>query len=340
MKQFFLSLFLLPAILFAESEKTIVLAGSDFQGRSDSESALQVGKILSEIRAAGYRNVSAVLFCGDYTIKLNNRPQESESGIASLKKVLLESGLGIAPDEIILVQGNHDPVGTAELAESGANDPAHGKYGIFVINEDDYMWRQGKKPSNGNVDVSDDAETVAETARNLDAYLTQKYKEKFSAPIFICSHLPLHYSMRCYNDGDGTYAKYIFDCLNRHAERGLKIFFLYGHNHSNGWDNYIGGARVFLLPGKEIPVAVPADNRRCTGERLAFTYMNAGFTGYVSTTDPNDGADRMLTMSVFEISADGNVVVKRYSASGPCELNAPGVPNTRNGNQESKLNLY
>lgn len=89
-----------------------------------------------------------------------------------------------------------------------------------------------------------------------------------------------------------------------------------------------------------MPVAVPADNKRCTVETIAFTYMNAGYTTYVSTSDPNDNADRTLSMSVFEIEPDGNVSVLRYSPEGPCPLKAAGVPNTRNNNQESKLGLY
>lgn len=340
MKRFLFLLLLLPAMLFADSGKTVVIAGSDFQGKNDAESSKTVGKILSQISKSGYRDISGFLFCGDYTVKLNNRPQESESGIFALKKTLLESNLGIEPKEIVLVQGNHDPEGTRGLAASGPNDPAHGEFGIFVINEDDYMWLQGKRTSNGNPDTSDDGATVKKTAENLDVYLTKKYKEKFRFPIFVCSHLPLHYSMRSYNDGDGTYAKYIFDVLNRHAGNGLNIFFLYGHNHSNGWDNYLGGGRVFLASGEKMPVSVPADGKQCTKETLLFTYMNAGYTGYVSTTNPKDGADRTLSMSVFEIARDGKVVVKRYTPDRNCALKAPGVANTRNGNQESTLKLY
>lgn len=341
MKKLLALLLCLPVAAFAGLvEKTVIIAASDFQGETDAAGSANVEKILSQIRKAGYGNVDGFLFCGDYTVKLNNRPKESESGIHALKQSLFSAGIGIEPDEIVLVQGNHDPVGTQGISPSGPNDPAHKGYGVFVINEDDYMWFQGKHPSDGNPEVADDERTVKATAQKLDTYLTGKYADKFSAPIFICSHLPLHYSMRSYNDGDGRYAKYIFDVLNRHAKNGLKIFFLYGHNHSNGWDNYLGGGRVFLLPGETIPVAVPADRKRCTRKKLAFTYMNAGYTGYVTTTDPDDGADRTLSMSVFEIDIDGNVTVKRYTADGACPLKAPGVPNTRNNRQESKLGLY
>lgn len=339
MKSFLLPLLCLPAILFAQPEKTVILAGSDFQGENDIQGAVSVEKILRQIHTAGYSNIDGVLFCGDYTVKLNNRPSESESGIAVLRQTLFSAKLGIEAHELILVQGNHDPVGTAGIAPSGNNDPSHKRYGVFVINEDDYMWFQGKRPTDGNNHVADDETSVRHTADKLDAYLSQKCEEKFSAPVFICSHLPLHYSMRTYHDGDARYAKYILDVINCHAKRGLKLFFLYGHNHSQGWDNYLGGGRVFFKPGEQIPIAVPANHKTWTREQLAFFYMNAGYTSYVSTTDPNDGADRTLSMSIFEIDSSGNVTVKRYSESGSCPLKAPGVPNTRDNNRERAIGL-
>lgn len=340
MKPLLALLLCVPAALFAEAEKTVIIAGSDLQASTDAAGGRQIAKLLAQIKADGYTNADRVLFCGDYTVKLNNRPSESDSGIAALKEALFSAQLGIEPDELVLVQGNHDPVGTSGIAPSGANDPASKRYGVFVINEDDYMWHQSKTPTNGNPDLSDDEATVKRTAANLEAYLSLKQKEHFKGPIFVCSHLPLHYSMRSYTGGDGRYAKYIFDVLNRYAQKGLKLFFLFGHNHSNGWDNYLGNARVFLKPGDKMPIGVPADRKRCTTQPIAFTYMNAGYTGYITTSDPNDGADRTLSMSVFEIDAKGNVTIKRYAFDGPCELKAPGVPNTRNNNEEAKLKLY
>jgi len=329
-----------PLAACASSEKTVLVAGSDFQAQTDARGAATVREILNQIKKDGYENIDGFLFCGDYTTRLNNRRGESESGISALKNALFPARLGIEPHELVLIQGNHDPVGTAGLAPSGDNDPAHRRYGVFVINEDDYMWYQGDRPTNGNPKISDDEDTVRRAAENLDSYLNQKYKQKFSAPIFICSHLPLHYSMRTYHHGDARYAKHLLDVINRHAENGLNIFFLYGHNHSNGWDNYLGGGRVFLPPGEKIPICVPENSKRCKIREIAFTYMNAGYTGYVSTTDPNDGADRTLSLSLFEIDADGNVTAKRYSPQGKCPLKAPGVPNTKNNNEESKLGLY
>ena len=335
-----LLLFCVPALCGFAKENLFVIAGSDFQAKTHEASAKNVAGILKKIREYKTFDTERILFCGDYTVQLRNLPKDSEDGISALKQTLFSAQLGIAPEELVLVQGNHDPAGTREIASGGAHDPAHNRYGVFVINEDDFMWMQGRRATDGNADISDDEAAVAKTAAKLDAYLKTKYESDFRAPVFVLSHLPLHYSMRTYNDGDGCFAKFIFDVLNRYGKLGMKLIFLYGHNHSNGWDNYLGGASVFLSPGEKIPVAVPADRKTCTRETLAFTYLNAGYTGYYSTTDPGDGADRTLSMTVFEIAPDGGVEIRRFSREGICPLKAPGVPNTRGNNQEQKLNLY
>lgn len=340
MKTLFLSLSLiLPTLLFAGTQSSkFILAASDFQAKSDAEGAQIVSDILERIKADGSKNADAVLFCGDYSVHF--RKEKSESGIAALTQALTTAGLGIEPQEILLVQGNHDPIGTQGLAKSGGHDPAHNGYGIFVINEDDYMWLQGQRPTDGNPDITDDIETVKRTASSLNVYLSEKRKQRFKGPIFVISHLPLHYSMRTFNDGDCRYAKYIFDVLNHHGNAGLNIIFLYGHNHSNGWDNYLGGGSVFLRRGEKIHLSRPENQKKCVPYTLAFTYMNAGYTGYFSTTDANDGANRTLSFTLFEITPSGSVSAKRYSKNGACALKARGVPNTRENSRERQLNLY
>ncbi|MCR5184149.1 MAG: metallophosphoesterase [Opitutales bacterium] len=332
----------------------LVVAGSDFQGKTHEESSAIVASILSQIKK-DYPRADGFLFCGDYTLDINN-PRSSEAGIAALKKTLSASEMSFPPEATVLVQGNHDPEDTRGMSPSGGNDPANGRWGVFVINEDDFMWFQGLRRTNGNPHISDDESTVESTAMNLIIYLQQKKLEDFKGPIFVISHLPLHYSMRTYNDGDAQYARLIFDVLNLYARQGLKIIYLFGHNHSNGWDNYIGSARVCLLPGEKMPIAACIeenldqrnakvrerhyDHKRCDILPLHFVYMNAGYTGYFKTTDANDGADRTLSMTTFEIGGNGKVKIRRYSANGPCDLKAPGVVNTRDGGQEAKLNFY
>lgn len=67
------------------------------------------------------------------------------------------------------------------------------------------------------------------------------------------------------------------EILDAMEEDGL--IFLYGHNHSNGWDAYLGGAAVYLEKGDSILIA---QNNRTDfkEETLHFTYMNPLAAGH------------------------------------------------------------
>ena len=55
---------------------------------------------------------------------------------------------------------------------------------------------------------------------------------------------------------------------------------------------------------------------------LRFTYMNSGYIGYYN--DMGNGADTALTMSVFRIQANGDVIITRYSKDGEHNLKSAG----------------
>lgn len=302
---------LLPtSVLATGSEPTVVIAGSDFQNPNGNDAGAQtVTNILTQMQSAGYTKADGFLCCGDYDYEY----VETAAGITALKNAVTGTYSTLANDRMVFVQGNHDAAAASGLAASGANDPtgdSAGKYGVFVINEDDYMWRN----SNGT--------TIQNTANALKTYLDKKAADGFDKPIFVVSHLPLHYSMRTRNDGDGKYANYIFDVLNEAGANGLNIIFLYGHDHSNGWDDYLGGAAVYLAKGDKINIA-QASQTDFKEKTLNFTYMNAGFTGYYEN---HNGADDTLTMTVFKITGD-TVKVERYSADGVHNLKSSGVTN-------------
>lgn len=312
---------LLPTSVLAtgsEENSTVVIAGSDFQNPSgDTAGAQTVKNILTQMQKAGHTNADGFLFCGDYNHSYDTTADGLQGHIDALDAAVIEKYSSIAAGNRVYVQGNHDQVtaGTGGLAKSGANDPtgdSAGKYGVFVINEDDYMWRN-----------SDEA-TIQNTANALKTYLETKAAEGFDNPIFVLSHLPLHYSMRTRNDGDGMYANYIFDELNKAGAADLNIIFLYGHDHSNGWDDYLGGSSVYLAKGDKINIA-QASKTSFKEETLNFTYMNAGYTGYYSLE--NTGAETTLTMTVFEIT-DNTVTVERYSVDGKYNLKSAGVTNS------------
>ena len=289
---------------------TTVIAGSDFQNPSgDTAGAQTVTNILAKMQNAGYTKADGFLFCGDYDYSTVNNQTRTEAGITALKTAVTGTYSTLADDRMVLVEGNHDAAAASGLATSGAHDAA--EYGVFVINEDDYMWNNSDKSR------------IQQTANNLKSYLDAKVTAKYAKPIFVVSHLPLHYSMRTKNDGDGMYANYIFDVLNAAGAKGLNIIFLYGHDHSNGWDDYLGGSCVYLAKGKNINIAQGSKTNFQT-ETLNFTYMNAGFTGYY---DNHNGADNTLTMTAFQIYSD-RVVVSRYSADGKHNLKCAGVTNS------------
>ena len=302
---------LLPtSVLATGSEPTVVIAGSDFQNKSgNTAGALTVTNILTQMQDAGYTKADGFLFCGDYDCSTVNDLTRTEAGITALKNAVTGKYSTLQEDRMVFVEGNHDAANANGLATSGAHDAD--AYGVYVINEDDYMWNNNNET------------TIQSTANALDAYLDAKVTEGYHNPIFVVSHLPLHYSMRTYNDGDGRYANYIFDVLNEAGANGLNIIFLYGHDHSNGWDDYLGGSCVYLAKGDKINIA-QASKTNFNVETLNFTYMNAGFTGYY---DNHNGADDTLTMTVFKITGD-TVQVERYDANGKHKLKSKGFTNS------------
>ena len=300
----------------AAGETTYVLAGSDFQADSgDSAGIANINGIITQIKAAGYEKMDGFLFAGDYSVNATKT-----SNVTALKNTILNAGFGLEENDLVLIQGNHDnsaSYGGAEaglvgsvLNNSGANDA--GNYGVFVINEKDYNWK-GKNET-----------VVKKTAENLKSYLDAKRNAEYTKPIFIISHLPLNYNMRTKNDGDGMYANYIFNVLNEAGEAGLNIIFLFGHDHSNGWDDYLGGSAIYLEKGDKINIA-QASQTTWKEETLAFTYMNAGYVGYYRNV--NTGSETDLTMTVFEIT-DDKVEVKRFSKDGLHDVKSKGVTNS------------
>lgn len=296
----------------AAEDGIVLIACSDFQnpdGNDAGRDALQ--DILSAIKKAGITEADGFFSCGDYDYDLTRKESETKDGVDALR----EAVGGIVTENMVFVQGNHDSeIGTAGMSPSGNNDPKSGAYGVFVINEDDYMW--------GN-EGGQKEQRVMKTAQRLIEYLNDKLKEGYDKPIFVLSHLPLHYSMRTVIEGDAKYAGYLFDVLNKAGKKGLNIIFLYGHDHNNGWDDYLGGACVYLAKGDTLLIA-SGSTEKFQGETLCFTYMNAGYTGYYGN---QNGADDALTMSVFRIR-DDEVEICRYSKTGVHDLKSAGKRNS------------
>lgn len=299
---------ILPSLLYftaaAGETHVFVLAGSDFQEGTHAGSAAVVSAIADAVKADGFTDVDGFLFSGDYDRNTIGNSSETAAGLAALDNVVTASFPTLRHK--VYAQGNHDPASVAGLAASGAHDAEN--YGVYVINNKDYMW------------YNSDEATIRKTAASLRAYFEEKEEAGYTKPIFVVSHLPLHYSMRTSVDGDAQYANYLFDELNEAGALGLNVVFLFGHDHSHGWDNHLGGSAIFLNKGDRINIA-QAQRGVFTRETLNFIYMNAGYTGYYSSAD---GADDALTMTLFEIAGD-ELTVRRYDQNGLHDLKSAGT---------------
>ena len=300
-----------PTVLAYGADVTTIIAGSDFQNREGNTAGVAVmDGIFSSINNDGITSADGFFFLGDYDADTINNYESTQAGLNAVK----DKAQDFSPVDTYLIKGNHDNIGVAGLSKSGANDAVSGKYGVFVINENDYMWK------------NDDARTIKKTAQNLVEYLNAKLVSGYDKPIFVLSHLPLHYTMRTRGECDGQYANYIFDVLNEAGSKGLNIVFMYGHDHSNGWDDYLGGSSVFLNKGDNILIAQES-NLLYQSSELNFYYLNAGYVGYY---DNHNGADDALTMTSIQFDSD-EITFKRYDNQGVHNLKAEGKTNSYKG---------
>ena len=292
----------------ADLSEVILLAGSDFQpsGGNVALGRENVSKILGALADAGYGLFDGFLSGGDYSTGTSE--PETTAGLAGLDAEISK----VVYNNKFYSQGNHDPDSTIGLSQHGNNDPFGAPYGLFLINEDNY---------------ADTGAGGAYVAKELTAYFNEKINGNWgNKPIFILCHVPLNFSMRSVTGQNARTAMPIVEACNAAGEQGLNIIFLFGHNHSGGYDNYIGGGSVYLKKGDTMLVPSVADYTVPTAVTLNFTYMTAGYIGYYGTTD--GGADGALTMSVFRIQKDGSVIIGRYDENGIHNLKSEGVKNT------------
>ncbi len=295
----------------SDLSEVILLAASDFQPlNADVEAGREtVRNILGAMADAGYGLFDGFLSGGDYST--GTTEPETSAGLAGLDAEISN----VVYNNKVYSQGNHDPDTTIGMTAHGAHDPFGAPYGLYIINEDNYT------------DLGMGGEMVA---KELDAYFDEKIASDWgNKPIFVLCHVPLNFSMRTVTGQNARTAMPIVEVLNEAGEQGLNIIFLYGHNHSSGYDNYIGGGSVYLKKGDTMLVPDYTNYLVPTEVTLNFTYMTAGYIGYYGNTE--NGADGTLTMSVFRIQKDGSVVIGRYDASGIHNLKSAGAENTAKG---------
>ena len=240
------------------------------------------------------------------------------------------------------MQGNHDRM-TEQITPSGLLDC--GDYLIYVLNtEEDFPWKQGKVPG------------CLAKVRRSSADMKECFDELISKggtrPVFIAGHVPLHFTARTssrHTTGDNLYSSLVFDVVNE-AAKELDIIYLFGHNHSKGWDCYIGGSSVYKAKGDTILIPEFSEEKVNTDvyteETLNFTYLNAGYVGYYMNCGPEElaagekdlysAADETLTGTVFEIYGD-RIAITRYDAGGAHVLGHAGQADPYKGGIDAGL---
>ena len=288
--------------------ETVLLAGSDFQTRPPQTGLNQIDAILGGIaNTDGYTYFDGLLMGGDYTA--DHGHDNSVIGLEALKPHMA----GVVNQNLIYSEGNHDAPTVEGLTATGNHDPLNGTYGLFVINEEDY----GQFGGGGD-----------KIAVDLKAYLDEKVGNKSwgNKPVFVLCHVPLHYSYRTLLDQQGRTAYPIVDALNDAGSKGLNIIFLFGHNHSEEYDAYLGGSSVYLKKGDTLLIPSRSNFKEYESVKLNFTYMNVGYVGGYPKS--SYGSDSTLTMTTFRIQADGSVIITRYDKDGYHNLKSAGVRNT------------
>ncbi|MCR5150071.1 MAG: metallophosphoesterase [Clostridiales bacterium] len=274
-------------VIFNPDAYATIITASDFQDVG-VKAYDRFEKIISNMKKEGLDDPDSVLIGGDYSLVL---PDYATQGVHLIK----EKYTSVYPNEnensIVFIQGNHDWLSNA-FTKTGFHDM--GSYCIYVLNEDDFTWKQTKNTSPDKIkSIADDL------SKNLDNMISSDDNR----PVFVLTHVPLHYTVRA--DGkDNLYASYIFDVLNEKANQ-LDIVFLFGHNHSSEVDNYIGGSVNFFKPGDKINIPDPENKSTVTfsEKTLNFTYLNYGYVGYSNNAN-SDGSVNTLTVGTIELSEE------------------------------------
>ncbi len=288
--------------------EVVLISGSDYQYYGSTEDGLAVLKGLTDSVKSntGYGVFDGLLFGGDYTITLGSDYDDSNAGLNLFDSVITDT----VNFDKYYTQGNHDAAGIDLLPSYGNNDNPNAPYGVFIIHEDNY----NAYGSGGQ-----------QVAADLTAYCNEKLQSGWgNKPIFVTSHIPLHFNARTIKDGMASSAVHVVNALNAASEAGLNIIFLIGHNHGSGYDDYLGGGSVYIPKGETIVIPDPSNPKvnAPIETELKFTYMNFGYVSSYGTSGTE--VDTALTMCTFRIQENGDVIITRYDKNGVHNLKSAG----------------
>ena len=347
-----------------------VFFASDYQAEVGFDAPADTLRAVLEAAKADGKSIDRAVICGDYTndAKLHDYQLSPDESIEEILAIVKEECAGVtgetknaeesagnsgeagagtdesasaeAGDRILFVQGNHDKM-TEQITSSGLLDCGL----IYVLNtEEDFPWKQGKVPG------------CLAKVRRSSAAMKECFNELISKgetrPVFIAGHVPLQFTARTssrHTTGDNLYSSLVFDVVNE-AAKDLDIVYLFGHDHSKGWDCYLGGSSVYKAKGDTILIPEFSEEKVNTDvyteETLNFTYLNAGYVGYYMNCGPGElaagekdlysAADETLTGTVFEVYGD-RIVITRYDAGGAHVLGHAGQADPYKGGIDAGL---
>lgn len=322
----------------------ILFFASDYQPQVGWDEPADTLKGIMKAAASDGKTPTNAIICGDYTNdkKLHDYQLSPDEPIKEIREIVTSEWRGVPPDDMIFVQGNHDKL-TDSISDTGLHE--FDNYLIYVLNtENDFPWKQGR-----DIRFRDRVITASE---ELKTCLDGLIRNGETRPLIIAGHVPLHFTARTssrHDTGDNMYSAYVFNVVNE-ASADLDIIYLTGHNHTKGWDCYLGGSCIFKRPGDRI--LIPDAGERTvntdsyTEETLDFTYMNAGYIGHYMNCGPkelNNGtydqyhaADETLTATVCEIMPD-ELIITRYSKEGIHPLAGKGEGDPYKGGIDAGL---
>ena len=298
----------------ADAYATVITA-SDFQdGRSGNLYEETFGTMLEKAKADGILEPDGFILGGDYESSYADA-HDTPTAYRRVESVITNAFPYYNKNNIVNIQGNHDVNDPSVIDQTGPYE--YEDYIVYVINNTDYPAGTGGTAAKNK---------TQQTSDNLAAYFNMLKAEGETRPIFIATHIPLHHNSRNpkgnNKDEAGNvvstgwnetlYSRILFDTINENAKT-FDIIFLFGHNHSGAYDDYIGGSVNYIGKGQKIRIPdynVTPSETSYTEETLNFTYMNYGYVGY-----SNNDNNKTLTMNTFEICPD-RIVATRYSTSG------------------------
>ena len=321
-----------------------LLFASDYQYENGWDAPKDTLRGVIESAKDDGKVITGVIMCGDYSNEYKKYDYQisPEDSIEEIKELVPEECSAVDSDDILFVQGNHDAL-TDSISETGLHE--YDDYLVYVLNtQNDFPWSQGKTV--GALDK------VRRSSEELKDCLNKLIEEGETRPVFIAGHVPLHYTARTsskHTTGDNLYSSLIFDVVND-AGNDLDIVYLVGHNHSKGWDCYLGGSSLYKASGDTILIPEFDENEITSdsySERtLSFTYLNAGYVGYYMNCGSDelesgmlsqyDAADMTLTGTVCEVYSD-KLVLTRYDTIGVHELSHKGEGDPYKGGIDAGL---